>query len=270
MSSITALIGANKASNAATDAAMLQTMVAGTQMAQNAKLTQDAINASAAEQDKSLAAQKSNFDLIQGQNAPYRGVGEAAIDPFKKMLAGGYTMEESPAAKYAMMQGTKQINNAMQSRGIEGGAVQRLGELGSGVAANDYQQRFNNLLSALNVGTSANAGTASATNSMNGAIQNGANSNVSSIMSGMGSNVSSNNAAAGAMGAAAGNMGAANAGYYSGLGGAASNAAALGLKAYQTFGGGAAASSPWTAANASNGALAAEQGMTSADLAASF
>jgi hypothetical protein len=140
-----------------------------------ANATNNATAANAATQAAAQAQQQKNFDLLQTQESSYRGVGEAAVDPFKQMLNGGYNMQQSPSAAYAMQQGTKQINNSLQTRGLEGNAVQQMGQLGSGVAAADYQTRFGNLLNALNVGTAANAGTASAVNNSNSNLQSGAN-----------------------------------------------------------------------------------------------
>jgi hypothetical protein len=194
------IVGSVISSSAAGDAADTAANAQNNATRENARLQREA-----------AAQQQKNFDLLQTQEAPYRGIGTAAVDPFTKMLTGGYNMQESPSAKYAMQQGQKQINSALQTKGLEGNAVAQLGQLSSQVAANDYQTRFNNLLNALNVGTSAVAGTASSTASSNANLQSGANALTAANTAAAGnlSNIAMQNSGtqAGIIGAAAGQLG---------------------------------------------------------------
>lgn len=234
MSIISGIIGAITGSDAQESAANSAANATQAASKTNADAIMYATDRSIAAQEKANAQQQANFEKLQAQEAPYRGVGEAAVKPFTDLLTKPYDIEASPSAKYAMEMGTRQINNALQSRGLEGNAVQRLGELGAGVAANDYQTRFSNLLNALNVGTAANAGTTSATNSLNTNLGNSANAMGNALMTGATGAAASNTAAAGALSNSLMAGGQAQAGLYSGLGSASANTAALGLKAYQS------------------------------------
>lgn len=180
---------------------------------QSGKNTDATIRSNEGLTDKALAEQRlarqqqqNNFEGVQQQFAPYRNVGESAVKPFQDLLSGNYNVEASPSGKYALQQGSRAINSSLQARGLEGNAVQQLGQLHSGVAATDYQNRFSNLLSALNVGTSAAAGQGSAAGQMNANIQSGANASggLMSNLAGLNSAAMQNNQSA--IGAAAGNM----------------------------------------------------------------
>jgi hypothetical protein len=142
----------------------------------NAANAQNNATASEAQTEaNALAQQQQNFNLVQGQEAPYRQLGTQNIGSLQNMLSGGYNMQQSPSAQYAMQQGTKGINSNLQARGEEGNAVQQLGQLSSSTAASDYQNRFNQLLSATNIGSNAVAMTGSGVNSLNANTQSGAN-----------------------------------------------------------------------------------------------
>ena len=162
-------------------------------------------------QDRALAQQQGNFQLLQSQYAPYRQLGTQNIPELQKMLSGGYDMQASPSAQYAMTQGTKAINANLQARGLEGNAVNQLGQLARSTAASDYSNRFNQLLAETNIGSNAVAMTGSGLNSLNAGIQSGANTtgnllqanagNIGNIM------MSNANTQAGLIGGAAGNIG---------------------------------------------------------------
>jgi len=109
---------------------------------------------------------------------PYAEVGTNALGDYQKMLYGGYDMQESPAAQYQLTQGTKAMNRALASRGLSGSgnAVNRLTELNSSIAATDWNNQYNRLLQAINIGTSATAGQASASGTYTNAVTNGGNS----------------------------------------------------------------------------------------------
>jgi hypothetical protein len=161
----------------------------------NAKAANKATDAQLSAQQQ----QQANFNLVQGQEAPYRQLGEQNIPELQKMLSGGYDMKASPSAQYAMTQGTRSINSALGARGLEGTAVQQLGQLSSQTAANDYQNRFNQLLSATNIGSNAVAMTGSGVNNLNNNLQAGAG-NLGNI------NMANGNQQATGIGAAAGGL----------------------------------------------------------------
>jgi len=119
--------------------------------------------------------EEANFNTVQGQEAPYRSLGTTNLPGLQDMLSGNYNMQASPSATYAMNQGTKTINSNLQARGLEGNAVTQLGQLSSSTAASDYQTRFQDLLSATNIGSNAVAMTGSGANSLNANLQSGAN-----------------------------------------------------------------------------------------------
>lgn len=161
-------------------------MAAGDAADKSAEAQKAATASTADIQNKALDLQQKNFNLVQGQEAPYRAIGEKGVAELSKMLSGGYNMQESPSAKYAMQQGTKSINANLGARGLEGNAVQQLGQLSSSTAASDYSNRFNQLLAATNIGTSAVAGTASSAASLGQAAQSGANTQTSALQSAAG------------------------------------------------------------------------------------
>ncbi len=133
---------------------------------------------------KALDAQQKNFDLVQSQEDPYRQLGATNASSLQSMLSGGYNMQASPSAQYALGQGTKAINSNLQARGLEGNATQQLGQLSGSTAANDYQNRFNQLLSATQIGQNAVAQTGASVNALNSNIQNNANTQSSIAQSG--------------------------------------------------------------------------------------
>jgi hypothetical protein len=90
---------------------------------------------------------------------PFRQAGLRSLADFQRMLSGGYNMQASPAAQYASQQGTRSLNRQLAARGGLGGgnAAQRLAELNSGIAANDWNNQYTRLLDALKLGTGASS-----------------------------------------------------------------------------------------------------------------
>lgn len=113
---------------------------------------------------EATAEGKRQYDLTTESFKPYTEIGTNSIDDYMKMLQGGYDMKESPAAQYELQQGTKAMNRALASRGLSGSgtAVNRITELNQSIAAKDWNNQYNRLLDAINIGTSASAKTASA------------------------------------------------------------------------------------------------------------
>lgn len=177
--------------------------------------TESASNTAASAQNAATEAQERIYEKQREDFEPYRQIGIKAIDPYEKMLYGGYDMKESPAAQYQLEQGTKALNRSLAARGLSGSgnAAQRLTELSSGIAASDYQNQYNRLADALKVGTGASSAMSQASNQYGNAVQQGA-TNIGNI---------------------AQNAGNARASLYSGLGGASANTASTALKAYQLY-----------------------------------
>jgi len=117
--------------------------------------------------NKALAQQKDIYDQEVARNKPFYDTGVNANANLDKMVNGGYDIKSSPAAQYELTQGTKSLNRQLAARGLlgSGNAAQRLSELSSGVAANDYSQQYSRLLDQVKIGTgaSASAGAASST-----------------------------------------------------------------------------------------------------------
>lgn len=181
-----------------------------------------AVMGSGAEEDASKRAQESaimamfqqqqNYNEEKALRKPYLDIGAAAAPLYTKMLTGGYNMKESPAAQYELQQGTKALNRQLAARGLlrGGSAAQRLSELSSSVAANDYSQQYGRLLDAIKIGTGESASAGASSQAMNSNWnQYAANS--------------ANNAQ---------QSGAARASLYSGMGGASSSALGTGMKLY--------------------------------------
>lgn len=188
--------------------------------------TRDASLTAAQVQNRTLDEQKAIYEATQKQWEPYRAAGEKGLSAMDKLLYGGYDMKESPSAQYALTQGNRALTRQMAARGNLGGgtAAQRLSELSSGIAASDYNNRYNQLLNAIQTGSGAVAGTGNAGTVFGNQLQSGANAQGNFATN------AGNNLANIAM-----NQGQQTASLYGGLGGAVGNTASTALKAYQTY-----------------------------------
>jgi hypothetical protein len=117
--------------------------------------SQQGINAQQGASDTNLKI----YNQQRADQEPFRQAGLRSLADFQRMLTGGYNMQESPAAQYASQQGTRSLNRQLAARGGLGGgnAAQRLAELNSGIAANDWNNQYTRLLDALKLGTGASA-----------------------------------------------------------------------------------------------------------------
>ena len=237
---IAAFKGSEATENAATTAANATTSAAS----ESAAATNEAAKLSyQAQQDYLNTATKmynTNISLLQ----PYYTVGTNAIPTYEKMLNGGYDMEESPAAQYQLTQSTKSLNRSLASRGLSGSgnAANRLTELNSSIAASDYQNQYNRILNALQIGqssASAMAGVGSSYTNAAGQSANATSSTANSSASTL-ANILQN--ASGTLSNIYTNKGNNQASLYSGLAGQSANTAALGLKAYQAYNAGSTTS----------------------------
>ena len=149
-------------------------------------------NTAADAQREATALQGRMYDESIARNKPFYDVGVSNLSDFQRMLRGGYNMQESPAAKWQIEQGTKGMNRALASRGLSGSgtAVNRLTELNKGVAGADWNNQYNRILDALKLGTGASASMGMAGNTLGNQSQLGA-SNLGDIFQNQGNNQAS-------------------------------------------------------------------------------
>jgi len=122
-----------------------------------AQALKDSNAAQAGSAQNQLDLQQRMYDESVARNKPFYDTGVTANSERNKMVNGGYNMQESPAAQYELQQGTKSLNRQLAARGLlgSGNASQRLAELSSGIAANDYNQQYQRLSDQINTGTGA-------------------------------------------------------------------------------------------------------------------
>jgi len=182
--------------------------------------------------DKALAQQQKIYDEAVARNKPFYDSGVSANAQLGKMVNGGYNMQESPAAQYQLTQGTRSLNRQLAARGLLGGgnASQKLAELSSGIAANDYNQQYGRLLDQVKIGTGASAASGSASQAFGNQV-------------GQNSTAVQNNQ---------NNAGQARASLYAGQSGASMGMANIGLNAYRSglFSGGGGGGDPYNAGGA--------------------
>jgi len=145
-------------------------------------------------------AQKYAIEQSSKLSAPYRGLGEAAIPAYQRLLGIGAGGQQDPAqmnAQLAQMPGyqfqQQQGNDATKRQasamglGLSGNTLKALSDYNQGLASTSYQQQLQNLLQPIDVGQSAAAGQASS-------VQAGANNlgniamNRGNQMAGIGAN----------------------------------------------------------------------------------
>lgn len=164
--------------------------------------------------EASLAMQERLYNEDVARNKPFYNEGVKALPQLQEMVNGNYNMQESPAAKYQLTQGTRSLNRQLAARGLlgSGNAAQRLSELSTGVAANDYDKQYSRLLDQVKIGTGASGAAGASSQTFGNQI--GQNSQ----------QVQQNNTQGGQ----------ARASLYSGMGGASAGAANIGLNAYRS------------------------------------
>lgn len=148
------------------------------QGAQNAASTQ--ANASAQSQANVLAAgqQASGLDIgaINGANSymqPYANLGNSATGTVNNLLTGQNSgqmvqaMQNMPGYQFQLQQGLEAAQNGFAARGLgsSGAAMKGAAQYAQGLANSNYQNFFNNNLSAAQIG--ANAATLQSQNAAN-------------------------------------------------------------------------------------------------------
>ncbi len=192
MSVISGIMGANAATNAA----------------------QTTADANTANSDKALVQQKDLYNQEVARNKPFYDSGVTANANLGKMVNGGYSVQQSPAAQYELQQGSRSLNRNLAARGLlgSGNAAQRMSELSGGVAAKDYNDQYSRLLDQVKIGTGASASAGASSNTLSNAI--GQNSQQVQ---------NSNN-----------QLGQSRAALYSGAGGVTTSMANTGINAYRS------------------------------------
>lgn len=193
----------------------------GAVMGSNAQ--EDATKQNTQNSQAALNMQQRLHDEDIARNKPFYDKGVQASANLDRMVNGGYDVKESPSARYQLTEGTKSLNRQLAARGLlgSGNAAQRLSELSSGVAANDYDKQYSRLLDQVKIGTGASASAGASSQTLSNQV--GQNS-----IQQQQNNTSAGNA---------------RASLYAGMGGASAGAANLGINAYRAglFGGSAAA-----------------------------
>jgi len=205
---------ASRAADAQTHASDNQTATANSALASQEKINAD-----------TLAQQKDLYNQDIARNKPFYDTGVSANANLDKMVNGGYDMNQSPAAQYELTQGTKSLNRQLAARGLlgSGNASQRLAELSSGVAANDYNQQYSRLLDQVKIGTGASASAGASSSTLGSQIGQGA----ASLSGAVGQNST-------AVQNAQYQAGQGRAALYGGQSGATMGMANLGLNAYRS------------------------------------
>jgi hypothetical protein len=102
------------------------------------------------------------YQQERADQMPYYNLGINNLDDYQAMLSGEYDMTQSPAAQYALEQGNVAQARADAARGISGtgGAASREAERASSIAASDWENQYQRLLDAIQIGsgTSLNSG----------------------------------------------------------------------------------------------------------------
>lgn len=180
-----------------------------------ADATESAADTSAAATRDAAQVAQDVYKQTSANLKPYLEYGTSYLPEMKKMLSGGYDMNESPSAQYALSQGTKTLNRQLAARGLSGSgqASTALGDMANSVAANDYQTRYNMLQNALQTGVAAATQTGNAGGQLSANAANTANT-LSNIYSNRGNQLSS---------------------LYGGMGGASASTAGTALKAYDLY-----------------------------------
>lgn len=177
-----------------------------------AKAQQSAAEQNLEMQRAALALQRQMYEQGRSDLAPYRGAGEAALNPLLGLAgtrgdpaAVQAQLEQLPGYQFALGQGLRAAQQGATARGLglSGAAMKGASQFATGLADQTYGNQFNRLLGLTQLGQSAAAGTAQ-----------------------MGQNMASQGSQSyGQMGQAYGNIGDAQAAYYNSIGAAGQNLA---------------------------------------------
>lgn len=168
--------------------------------------------------NNALDEQRKIYEEEVARNKPFYDAGVAANVKLNDLSANGYDMKESPSAQYALTQGTRSLNRQLAARGLlgSGNASQRLSELSSGIAANDYNTEYNRKYGALLDQVKISTGASNSAGAASQALSNNVGQNSIAVQT------------------AQGNAGQARASLYAGMGANSINMANLGINAYRS------------------------------------
>lgn len=137
--------------------------------------TQNASNASIAEQNSALAQQAT-------LSAPYRALGESALPQYQALLGIGpnansattlAALQATPGYQFTQQQGeTGILNAASAGGGVSGNTLAALDQYNTGLASGTYQNAIGNIQGAVGLGQAAAAGQASNIGTAAGNISN--------------------------------------------------------------------------------------------------
>jgi hypothetical protein len=140
-----------------------------------ASATNNATNASVAEQNSALSQQAA-------LSAPYRGVGTQAIGQYENLLGIGpganaqtiqQALQNTPGYQFTQQQGEQGILNAASAAGgVSGNTLTALDRYNTGLADQTYQNALSNAQGAVGIGQAAAAGQAANIGQAAGTISN--------------------------------------------------------------------------------------------------
>jgi hypothetical protein len=97
------------------------------------------------------------FDLSRADLAPWREAGGQAIGQGFAMLQPGYDYTASPGYQFRLHEGLRGVENSAAARGLlqSGGTLKGIDKYSQGLAAQDYGDQFNRLMSVASGGQQA-------------------------------------------------------------------------------------------------------------------
>jgi hypothetical protein len=136
-------------------------VIAGVGAIGSAVIGSSAAKKAASAQDKSaqlaIAEQRRQFDLNRSDLEPWRTAGGAAITGGFNMLQPGYDYTASPGYQYRLDEGLRAVQNSAAAKGIlqSGGTLKGIDREAQGLAAQDYNDQFNRMMSIASGGQQA-------------------------------------------------------------------------------------------------------------------
>jgi hypothetical protein len=107
--------------------------------------------------DKAIAAWERQNAVARADLAPWREAGGKAIGGGWDMLQPGYDHTTSPGYQFRLDEGLRAVENSAAARGIlqSGGTLKGIDRYAEGMAAGDYGDRFNRMMSIASGGQQA-------------------------------------------------------------------------------------------------------------------
>jgi hypothetical protein len=106
---------------------------------------------------EALALQKQMYDQGRADLAPWRDAGGKAIGQGFAMLQPGYDYTASPGYDFRLSEGLRGVENSAAARGLlqSGGTLKGIDKYAEGLAAQDYNDQFNRMMSVASGGQQA-------------------------------------------------------------------------------------------------------------------